>query len=88
MAVLLRSQARVLLLGLAVLAPMGFGSPAQAVTCDEVRAMTPAEVEYWAKRLQVSSQRLDALLKTAFCDARRAQTVASSNPKPNTDRVR
>jgi hypothetical protein len=64
--------------------------PAQAVTCEETRALTPAEVSYWAGRLQVSPQHLATLLDKAFCEAaagrggvvaqnqRRRQTKADS----------
>ena len=78
-----------ILLGLSVLLPMGIASPAHAVTCDEVRALTPAQIEHWAKRLKVPSQHLGSLLKTAFCDARRAQPdVVASTSRPNSDPMR
>jgi hypothetical protein len=77
-----------ILLGLGLLLPLGVASPAQAVTCEEVRALTPAEVDYWAKRLKVSSQHLDTLLKAAFCEKRSVQPVIASTRKPDTDRAR
>ena len=73
MANLLLARVGAVLLGLALLLPLGFASPAQAVTCEEVRALTPAQVDYWAKRLQVPPQHLATLLKTAFCDRPGAQ---------------
>jgi hypothetical protein len=78
---------RGIVIGLSMLLPLGAVSPAQAVTCDEVRNLTPAQIDYWAKRLQVPPTHLDKLLKTAFCDAR-AQRTAASTPKPNSDRLR
>jgi hypothetical protein len=74
------------LLGLSLLLPMGFASPAQAVTCSEVRSMSAAEVAYWAKRLEVAPRYLDALLKHAFCEVPKAQGVVASNSKPKADR--
>jgi hypothetical protein len=76
------------LLGLALLFPLGAATPAQAVTCEEVRAMTPAEVDLWAKRLKVSSKHLSALLNQAFCDGPRAQQVIASTRKPEADKAR
>jgi hypothetical protein len=43
-------------------------TPANAVTCQEVRLMTRNEIAYWAKRLELSPDKLAALLKKAFCD--------------------
>ena len=43
-------------------------TPANAVTCQEVRLMTRNEIAYWAKRLELSPDELAALLKKAFCD--------------------
>jgi hypothetical protein len=42
-------------------------SPAQAVTCDEVRALSPTELSNWAKRLKVSRADLVVLLEQSFC---------------------
>ena len=88
MADLSRARACAILVGVSLLFPMGAASPAQAVTCEEVRAMSAAEIDYWAKRFEVSPDYLDALLKTAFCDARRAQPVIASTSKPKADKAR
>jgi hypothetical protein len=42
-------------------------SPGRAVTCDEVRALSAAELDHWAERLQVPPKYLAALLERAFC---------------------
>ncbi len=76
-------RAAAILLGLGLAVPMGAVSPAQAVTCAEVRAMSAAEIAYWAKRLEVSPQHLDALLKRAFCEVPNAQRTASSTSTAN-----
>jgi hypothetical protein len=41
---------------------------AQAVTCEEVRALSPTELAHWAERLQVSPKYLAQLLEKAFCE--------------------
>ena len=43
-------------------------APGQAVTCEEVRSLTPTELAYWAGRLQVSTTYLAELLDQAFCN--------------------
>jgi hypothetical protein len=43
-------------------------TPVHAVTCQEVRLMTRNEIAYWAKRLEMTPDKLAALLKKAFCD--------------------
>ena len=88
MSKLFSARTSLALLGLSLLLPMGFASPAQAVTCEEVRAMSPAEVDLWAKRLKVSSQHLSALLKQAFCDRPHAQQVIAATRKPEVDKAR
>jgi hypothetical protein len=42
-------------------------SPAQAVTCDEVRTLSPTELSNWAKRLKISRPDLAVLLEQSFC---------------------
>ena len=54
-------------LGAAGLALAFLMSPAQAVTCEEVRGLTPTELTYWAKRLKVTPAKLAALLAISFC---------------------
>jgi hypothetical protein len=58
---------------------------ADAVTCQEVRLMTRAEIAYWAKRLEMSPDKLAALLKRAFCEVpfgqdQDAASLASRTP--------
>ncbi len=88
MSKLFSARTSLALIGLSLLFPLGAATPAQAVTCEEVRAMTPAEIDLWAKRLQVSSEHLGALLHTAFCDMPHRQRVIASTGKPKTDGVR
>jgi hypothetical protein len=52
----------------AALAAALISTPVHAVTCQEVRLMTRGEIAYWAKRLEMSPDKLAALLKKAFCD--------------------
>jgi hypothetical protein len=42
-------------------------TPARAVSCQEVRALSATELAYWAQRLQVSPAYLAELLERAFC---------------------
>jgi hypothetical protein len=72
--------------GATALALSGLASPAQAVTCEETRALTPAEVSYWAGRLQVSPQHLATLLDKAFCEtaAGRGGVVAQNQRRRQT----
>jgi hypothetical protein len=67
--------------GATALALSGLASPAQAVTCDETRALTPAEVSYWAGRLQVSPQHLATLLDKAFCEPTAGRGVVAQNQR-------
>jgi hypothetical protein len=43
-------------------------TPGHAVTCQEVRALTHDELVYWSKRLELTPEKLAALLRKAFCD--------------------
>ncbi len=45
-------------------------SPAQAVTCDEVRGLTATDLSHWAKRLKVTPAYLATLLEKSFCELR------------------
>jgi hypothetical protein len=59
-----------------------FVSPAQAVTCDEVRGLTATELSYWAKRLKVTPAYLVTLLEKSFCESRsEPPAVVVSNHK-------
>jgi hypothetical protein len=44
-------------------------SPGHAVTCEEARGLSAAELRHYAERLEVSAPYLAALLDKAFCDA-------------------
>jgi hypothetical protein len=60
-------------------------APAHAVTCSEVRAMSAADISYWAKRLQVPPQKLAALLAMSFCEPRSEPTRSiAANDKTKT----
>ena len=43
-------------------------TPAHAVTCQEVRALTHDELVYWSKRLELTPEKLATLLRKAFCE--------------------
>ena len=45
-----------IVLATAVTAVMAMATPASAVTCEDVRALSPAQREYWAKRLGITSE--------------------------------
>ena len=50
--------------------PFAISTPAWAVTCGETRGLTQEQLEYWARRLEVSSSQLSNLLDRAFCTRR------------------
>src|SRR5438105_8151524 len=54
-------------------------SQAAAVTCSEVRALTAAELDYWAARLKVTPQKLSALLEFSFCVLPRSDGMTNSD---------
>src|SRR5258708_38035924 len=60
------------LLATAVLATALFAvsTPAVAVTCEETRSLTREQLDYWARRLEVTSPYLSELLDQAFCKKR------------------
>jgi len=45
-------------------------TPALAVTCEETRSLTREQLDYWARRLEVTSPYLSELLDQAFCKKR------------------
>jgi len=45
-------------------------APALAVTCEETRNLTREQLDYWARRLEVTSPYLSELLDQAFCKRR------------------
>jgi hypothetical protein len=55
-------------LGVTVLVLLFSVTSGQAVTCEEVRRLTPTKLAFWAKRLQVSPTYLTELLDKAFCN--------------------
>jgi hypothetical protein len=57
-----------LVAAIAVASVLG-ATPVYAVTCQEVRALTPEELVYWAKRLELKPEKLAVLLRKAFCEA-------------------
>ncbi|HLQ91425.1 MAG TPA: hypothetical protein VK148_15470 [Xanthobacteraceae bacterium] len=60
------------LLATSVLATALFAlsNPALAVTCEEARSLTREQLDYWARRLEVTSPYLSELLDQAFCKRR------------------
>jgi hypothetical protein len=56
-----------------------FVSPVRAVTCDEVRGLSPTELSNWAKRLKVKPAELAGLLELSFCapNSERQSVIAS-----------
>jgi hypothetical protein len=55
---------------LVAMTPFAISTPASAVTCEETRGLTQEQLEYWARRLEVSSSKLSDLLDRAFCTRR------------------
>jgi hypothetical protein len=53
-------------------------SPVQAVTCNEVRALSTTELSDWAKRLKVSRADLTVLLEQSFCQLKKPSDVIVS----------
>jgi hypothetical protein len=53
-----------------VMTPFAISTPASAVTCEETRGLTQEQLDYWARRLEVSSSQLSGLLDRAFCTRR------------------
>jgi len=41
-------------------------SPARAVTCDDVRSLTREEQEYWAKRLNLTSEQQREIWRACY----------------------
>ena len=63
---------------------LGFlGVPAQAVTCEEVRALGASELSDWAKRLKVKQADLAVLLEQSFCQLKKPSGVIVSDRKAN-----
>ena len=53
------------------------GLPAQAVTCEEVRALGASELSDWAKRLKVTPASLAVLLEQSFCQPKPSGVIVS-----------
>jgi hypothetical protein len=58
-------------------------TPASAVTCEESRGLTQEQLEYWARRLKVSSYQLSGLLARGFCAGRTEPPDAWARPVTN-----
>jgi hypothetical protein len=58
-------------------------TPAQAVTCEEVRGLSATELADWAGRLQVSPTYLAELLEEAFCtlESKRDRVIAPDHKR-------
>ena len=63
----------ILAAGLVILAGR---SPAEAVTCDDVRSLTPAEQAYWSKRLNLSHEQKEQIRRA--CNLPRRAVFRSS----------
>ena len=55
-----------IVLATAVTAVLALGTPASAVTCDDVRALSPVQREYWAKRLGITSEQRQQIKAECF----------------------
>lgn len=57
---------KMIVLATAVAAVLSVASPASAVTCDDVRALSPAAREYWAKRLGITPEQRQQIKLACF----------------------
>jgi Spy/CpxP family protein refolding chaperone len=55
-----------IVLAAAVMAVLGAATPASAVSCDDVRALSPSQREYWAKRLGITSEQRQQIKAECF----------------------
>src|SRR5215213_8105221 len=58
---------KAIVLATAVTAVISLATPALAVTCDDVRALSPTQREYWAKRLGITSEQRQQIKAECFC---------------------
>jgi|SRR5215470_408641 len=58
-----------------------FVTPGRAVTCEEARGLSAADLNHYAGRLQVSPAHLAALLNSAFCEVPAAAGERASAPE-------
>lgn len=47
-----------------------FGSPARAITCDDVRGLSNIQQDYWSKRLHLSSWQRHVIWVACYRDYR------------------
>jgi hypothetical protein len=59
--------------------------PALAVTCDDVRALSKAEQNYWAKRLNITPAQRQQIRLECYGDAHASDTKVD-RPQPVADR--
>jgi len=57
-----------------------FVTPGRAVTCEEARNLSTADLNHYASRLEVTPAYLAALLNTAFCEVPAAAGERASAP--------
>jgi hypothetical protein len=60
------------ILAAALLLVLASRSPANAVTCEDVRNLTPAEQVYWSKRLNLTREQKDQIRRACNLHVRRA----------------
>jgi Spy/CpxP family protein refolding chaperone len=63
---------KAIVLATAVTAVFSLATPASAVTCDDVRALSPAQREYWAKRLGITSEQRQQIKAECFGGGRKS----------------
>lgn len=61
-----------IVLATAVTAVLALATPASAVTCDDIRALSPAQREYWAKRLEITSEQRQQIKAECFGGGRKS----------------
>jgi hypothetical protein len=68
-------------LAAALLLLIAGSSPVQAVTCEDVRSLTPAEQAYWSRRLNLSREQQDQIRQACNLPTRRAMFRRSASAK-------
>jgi hypothetical protein len=63
-------------LAAAAMSSVLFAEPVAAVSCNEARALTTAQLNYWGMRLEVTPEKLSALLEFSFCLLPRVEGAA------------
>jgi Spy/CpxP family protein refolding chaperone len=54
------------------IAVTSLATPAAAVTCDDVRALSPSQREYWAKRLGITPEQRQQIKLECFGGGRKS----------------